>query len=250
MATNTMVPYSNPAGNNQTTPGAGSGVIPSQSGMPGGPIGVAVSPTASASNPLVPTAGLPGTTTSSGIGTNSQQSKQLDDIYGKGVGGDLNTLLNSIGGVDSATLQQYIASLQPQEATAQANLNASLGAGGVGSNSSVAALGDANLNAQETGMIAGESASLLQSGQNLEASILQGMEPAATAEVSQSGWNVLGDVLQDAGGIAGDVLGLGAVSGGFGGGGSVPLSQFTSGQQAGTPVLEPTEFNPGVPTSV
>jgi hypothetical protein len=149
----------------------------------------------------VPTAGLPSTAP----GGTTDQSKQLTDIWGKGVGGDLNNLLNSIGGTDSATLQQYIASLQPQEATAQANLNASLGAGGVSANSSVAAIGNANLQAQETGMIAGEEANLLQSGQNLEASILTGMEPAAEKEVSESGWNVFGQVAGAVGNLVGDI---------------------------------------------
>ena len=213
---NNMVPYSNPAGNNQTTPGAGG--MPSQGGMPGGPIGTVTNATgtsavlnpgqAAAANPLVPAsvAGTVNVPNAGGTSSNAYESnRQLTDIYGKGIGGDMNNLLNSIGGTDSATLQEYVASLAPQEATASANLNASLGAGGVSSNSSVAALGQANLQAQETAAVAGESANLTQSGQNLEASILTGTEQAATKEVSASGWDVFGQVLsgigQDAGGI-------------------------------------------------
>jgi len=220
MATNSMVPYSNPAGHNQLTPpigGANSGAAvsaPISTAVPATATSTALQPFAAASsNPLVPatasvpTAGLPGTNIAGTGGNSAQQDKQEVDIYGKGVGGDINNLLNSIGGVDSATLQEYTASLQPQEATAQANLNASLGAAGVGANSSVAALGDANLQAQETAAIAGESAQLTQSGQNLEASILQGQQGAAAKEVSESGWNVFGQVLEGVGNVAGAAFG-------------------------------------------
>lgn len=244
MSTNNMVPYSNPAGNNQTTPGAGGPGL-NQGSVPGGPIGVVAKATGTAAtlnptgvaqaNPLIPS--IPGTTglnqggqpggpvgavasaVSTGTSTvptslssiqgtsaNAADSdKQLTDIYGAGVGGDINNLLNSIGGVNSTTLQQYDASLQPGFAQAGANLDASLGAGGVSANSSIAALGQANLQAQEQGMEAGENAQLLQSGQNLEASILAGTEHDAATETAQSGWDVFGQVLsgigQDAGGI-------------------------------------------------
>jgi hypothetical protein len=209
MATNNMVPYSNPAGNNQTTPGMSQPV--STLAMPG-----ALNPGTVAANPFVPataTSAIPGASTVPTTGLASAASgstsgalgNQLSDIYGTGVGGGLDALINSIGGVNSATLQDYAKSLVPQEAKAQANLNASLGAGGVGANSSVAALGDANLQAQETGMIAGEEANLLQSGQQLEASLLTGMEPAAAAETAESGWNVFGQVAGAVGNLAGDI---------------------------------------------
>ena len=227
MATNTMVPYSNPAGNNQTTPGAGAQpnpiAIPQMNPLQ--PIGT----TGTGGNPFIPsvpiaapatpltsgTTGIPVSVPGAGgTSTNATNSdKQLTDIYGKGVGGDLNNLLNSIGGTDSATLQEFAQSLVPQEAQAQANLNASLGAGGVSANSSVAALGNANLQAQETGAIAGEEAQLTQSGQNLEASILTGMEPSAEQEVSESGWNVFGDVMSQVGKDAGSIISAGSGAG-------------------------------------
>ena len=130
MATNTMVPYSNPAGNNQTTPGAGAQpkpiAIPQMNPLQ--PIGT----TGTGGNPFIPsvpiaapasplTSGTTGIPVSvpgvGGTSTNATNSdKQLTDIYGKGVGGDLNNLLNSIGGTDSATLQEFAQSLVPQEA--------------------------------------------------------------------------------------------------------------------------------------
>lgn len=216
MATGSMVPYSNPAGNNQTTP-----KLAPTNGTPSPMGGVPMTPTAhvlqpgavAASNPLVPTAGLPGTGTPGA--TDALQDKQLVDIYGKGVGGDVNTLLDSIGGANSATLDEFKASLVPQEATAQANLNASLGAAGVGANSSVAAIGDANLQAQETAAIAGETAQLTQSGQQLDAQLLTGMEGDASKEVASSGWDVFGDVMNAVGGLAGQTVAAAGKAGGF-----------------------------------
>jgi hypothetical protein len=255
MATNSMVPYSNPAGNNQMTP---PGLM--QGGSPGATGVVAPTPTnpvlAQQQNPLVPAGAAPptgvvnpglnqggstgatrvvapstgtvvpgavnsgtnpgsvfnaGSTTTNESATQTQES----NIYGQGIGTDITNLLGSIGGTDSTTLQEYEQSLVPQEATAQANLNASLGAGGVSANSSVAALGDANLQAQETSAIAGETAQLTQSGQNLEASILTGQEQAAEQEVSESGWSVFGQVLGDIGGLGASTVAAAGKVGGF-----------------------------------
>jgi hypothetical protein len=229
MATNSMIPYSNPAGNNQTTPSSGVPAPIVNGSVPSGGVGTTLNPTApgaSSSNPLVPgspvnslptvVSGTPGTVPNAGStsANASNTQAQLSDIYGSGVGTDISNLLGSIGGVDSATLQEYIASLAPQEATAQANLTASLGAGGVSANSSVAAIGEANLNAQETAAVAGESANLTQSGEQLEASILGTTEQAAEQQVSESGWTVFGDVLGAVGGDAAKVVG-GALSGGY-----------------------------------
>jgi len=213
MATNSMIPYSNPQGNNQMTPGAGvaPGASPVVSALPASPL----APTA---NPLIPTSS-PTTSTVPNVGgviqspanttgTSGALSKQETDIYGQGIGGAINDLLEGMSGTDSTILQEYTQSLVPQEATAQANLNASLGAGGVSSNSSVAAIGNANLQAQETAAIAGEEANLTQSQENLTAQILTGQQGAAAKEVAESGWDVFGQVLGDAGSIVGDFLGM------------------------------------------
>jgi len=236
MGTGAMVPYSNPAGNNQLTPkglsspgsSSGGGAVPIATGVtstlqtptqsaaanPLIPAGASPQPIATGTVGSVPVSGLtPSSTTGqlsvpnagSTSNNSSNSGQQLTDIYGAGIGGDISNLLNSIGGTNSATLQEFNQSLQPQEATAQANLNASLGAGGVSANSSVAALGNSNLQAQEMATIAGEDAQLTQSGQNLEASVLDGTEKAAQAEVSQSWLTDLGEVVQGVGQVAGNV---------------------------------------------
>lgn len=242
MATGSMVPYSNPAGNNQTTP---TGVLTTTGGpkLPGAmPTTGVPGAAASATNPLVPFSSTPsgtaGTVPGASIpnvggltnspanaaGTTGGLNKQLVDIWGKGVGGALSSLLTGMSGTDSAILQEYIQSLGPQEAKAQAGVNASLGAGGISANSSVTGLADANLQAQEFSAIAGESANLTQSQEQLTAQILTGMQPAAQKEVASSGWSVFGDVLGDIATDAGAVLhgGQGAMPG------NVPASPTSS----------------------
>jgi hypothetical protein len=170
-------------------------------------------------------------------GTNLEQ--QLTDIYGSGEGGAINSFLNSLGGTDSTILQEYIKSLQPQMATAQANTNAALGVGGVSANSSVTALADANLQSQEFSAIANESAKLTQSQEQMTEQVLMGIAPAAEAQTSSEAgtvYDVLGSVV-GAIPIVGSALGAGfkAMKGGDGsanaastagssGGSSVPAS--------------------------
>ena len=223
------VPASNIAGNNQTSP-----ILTAKS--PAAPT-VPVSPIAvpgthpGQQNSFVPvTAGSVLPTGASGVadsgglvnssantfGTTGALDKQLGDIYGKGIGGSLSSLLGSIGGVDSATLQEYIKSLAPQEATAQANLSANLGAAGISPNSSVNAIASSNLQAQEFADIAGESANLTQSGEQLKAGILGNMQGAAAQEVASSGWDVFGQVMQGVANLGGDVIGAAGKAGGFG----------------------------------
>lgn len=227
MATAT-VPVSNVAGHNQTNPmttpmkapGVGTtgtvpGIVPSSG----------ATSVAQTNNfvPVTPSSVLPTVANPSGLinspvnaaGTTGALNKQLVDVYGKGVGGDLTSLLSSIGGVDSTTLQEYIKSLAPQEATAQANLGAELGASGVGANSSVDAIANANLQAQEFATIAGESANLTQSGQQLQAGVLGGMQNTAAQEVAQSGWDVFGQTLQGLGNLAASTVGAAGKAGGF-----------------------------------
>lgn len=236
MATSSMVPYSNPAGNNQTNPSllkaSASPILTVPTSNP------LTSPLATAqTNPLIPTGAVTapisstsvtGTPTTGGTqltpnaanAINPSTYNQLVDIYG-GVGQELGAFEGSIAGTNSATLQEYINSLAPQEATSQANLSASLGAGGVSPNSSVAALGESNLQAQEFAQISGESANLTQSQQDLEAQLIESTLPSAQKQVADSSpWNILGNVLGDIGSAVSDVTGLGGITSLFSHGGS------------------------------
>jgi len=261
-----QVPFSNPAGNNQTSPGAlpkGSNVnSPSFGQIPGSPVQgsnpyaptptVPTSPVAIAQPstggmvPVTssPNGATPNTSASNGFITNNSSysngqndlQKQLVDIYGKGVGGSLFSLLNSMSGTDSTVLQEYIKSLQPQMAQAQANTNAALGAGGVSANSSVAAIADSNLNAQEQASIAGESAKLTQSEEMITAQILQGMQGAASKEVATSAWSTFADVMNNITGDVGNVVSGSdfKTSAGSGAGGASPtFTDSSSGDEGG-----------------
>jgi hypothetical protein len=228
------VPFSNPAGNNQTNPvsslmpkgtpssgatGATNPFMPSTGSSSPTPRamggGNQIPSAAGGSTPNttgVPNVGGLGTTGKNVAGDTGAVDKQLTDIYGKGVGGALAKLLEGMSGTDSQVLQDYIKSLQPQMATAQANTNAALGAGGVSANSSVAAIADANLQAQETAAVAGESAKLTMNQEELTASILGNMQGAASKEVATSGWNIFGDVMSQITGDIGNLITPGAKS--------------------------------------
>jgi hypothetical protein len=196
MATGNMIPYSNPAGNNQTTPSSGVASTINKTAVLPGAAGTVTAPLSTNANPLVPAAVTPSSVTgvpatapgvvASALNTPelAMLQPQLDDIYGA-EGDALSSLLTNIGGTNSQSLQEFIQGLGPQEATAQANLNSTLGASGVGINSSVAAIGDANLQAQEFSTVSQEAASLTQSGQSMEEQILMGIAPAAATETAQ-----------------------------------------------------------------
>ena len=254
------IPFSNPAGKNQTNPSpiaAGSttrmpsGAIPGSPQIPGTPV--------STTNPYVPPptatpgagggltpfnpGGGPASSASNGFitsGTDAGQNalqKQLTDIYGQGTGASLFSLLNNMSGTDSTILQEYIKSLQPQMSTAQANTNAALGAGGVSANSSVAAIADSNLQSQEFASIASESANLTQSQEQLTSQILQGTEGASAKEVATSDWSVLGDVLNNVTGDIGNVLSIGGLS--------IPGSKGSSNGSVSGAVLQNAQNNGG-----
>jgi hypothetical protein len=94
-------------------------------------------------------------------------------------------------------------------ATAQAQTNAALGAGGVSANSSVAGIADANLQAQETASIAGESASLTETGEQMQESMIQGMEAPAenyTNNQAMMPWEIAGSAIGAAGNVAGAAI--------------------------------------------
>jgi hypothetical protein len=178
-----MVPYSNPQGNNQTTPTAGASLHPAATALPGVSTG-STSGIAASSNPLVPSS-----TSTASVPTigNAVTNNELSGIFGSGVGTQISDFENSISGSDSQILQNYVKSLQPQMATAQAQTNAALGAGGVSANSSVAALADANLQSQEFAQISGESANLTDQAMQTEAGLIQSeLGPAENYENAQA----------------------------------------------------------------
>ena len=241
MATNSMVPYSNKVGNNQTTPGAGGG-MPAPVAIPGTP------GAASTSNPLIPSNLTPGSANPSGgnvspMGTTAAPSgqesvpgspssgsslvttaqdgsqnalqKQLTDIYGQGVGSELMTLLGGMGSTNSASFQQFMASMAPEEASQRASLNTQLGNMGVSGNSTVAADANADLTSQFNAQAAGFNANLIQTQLQDTIGIVTGTEQSAQQEVASSGWDVFGQVMQSLGELGGQVTQAAGKAGGF-----------------------------------
>lgn len=228
MANAGQIPMSNKAGNNQFSPTVptagpvaphfpGSTVAPPTSNpynppahlLPGAssPGGIPFGTPTPTGGPSVPNTGGLINDPSNVYGTTGALDKQLKDIWGKGVGGALGDLLKNMSGTDSATLQEFIKSLQPEMAKASANVGASLGASGVGPNSSVNAIAQADLQSQEFAAISGESAKLTQSQEMLTAEILQSMMNPAAKEVATSGWSVFADVMNNITGDIGNLFG-------------------------------------------
>jgi hypothetical protein len=231
MATNSMVPGSNPAGVNQTRPSAPVASVPTS--IPG------MGSTASPSNPYMPSggstpgsapAGTPGsgtvpgstaTASSNPLITGAQDGgqnallKQLTDIYGTGVGSELMTLLGGMGGADSATFQQYLSSMKPAEASATASLNDTMGAQGVGPNSTVSAIANSNLQSQFTAQASQFDSQLMTQQLQDTLGIVTGTQQAAAQETASSGWDVFGNVLNSLGKDASTVV-AGMATGGTG----------------------------------
>jgi len=215
-----QLPTSNAAGNNQYSP-------PLQGLPPATPVFSSFTPSGGmqTTNPYlsVPATGAiggqpagsiynPASSQSSG---QTDISKQLIDIYGKGVGGSLNYLLQNMSGTDSAIFQQYLSSMQPAIAQQKAALAQGLGAMGISGDSSVQGIAQSNLAAQIAAQESGVNANLMQQQLQDTMSILTGAAPSAQKEVAQSGWTDFANVMAN---ITGDVGAL------FGGPGPSPAS--------------------------
>lgn len=244
MATNFQLPVSNKAGNNQTSPGIGGATgkaptLPFSSGSTTGqnpffhsgptPVapGVSAFPQSGASSPVAP--GLPATPQASGSDPWSSPSpysqgslydptssysngmsnidKQLIDMYGKGVGGMLNSILAGMSGTDSQIFKQWLAGQQPVQASERAQLQGTLGQEGISGNSSVSAIANSNLTAQFNAQAAQENSNLMTQQLQDTIGILTGMQGAASKEVASSGWTTFADVMNNITGDIGNLMG-------------------------------------------
>jgi hypothetical protein len=219
------LPTSNVAGNNQTSPGTGAPptampiFTPPQAG-PGAPspMGAGNPNTLITGLPPTMTGALPGSPTTTAPGTdpnNPLLDKQLVDIFGKGIGGSLDSTLSGMSGVDSAIFQQWQAGQVPVQQQERAAMHQQEGSAGVSANSSVAAIADTDLTGQFNAQAADVNAKLMEQNQQNTLGVLQGAEGAAAKEVASSGWDVFGQVMQGLGGLAGDVVGAAGGAGGF-----------------------------------
>lgn len=238
MATSPVrLPASNPAGNNQTSPlgsmpSARPQAVPFSSSGTGtqNPFFNGPPATAQSSGSTVPFGTPPagdGTYNPASSYSSGQTdiSKQLTDIYGKGVGGMLDYLLKNMSGSDSQIFQNWLKSMQPVEASERAQLGGTLGAEGISGNSSVSAIANSNLESQFNAQAAGVQSQLQQQSIQDTMNILMGLRGDAAKEVASSGWTVFGDVLKNVG-----ELGVDALAAWKGGSPGVQLSGSSQGQ--------------------
>lgn len=141
----------------------------------------------------------------------SQQNasdKQLTDTFGKGIGGDINSVINNLGSGDSSYLQAYQAAMAPVNAENQATLDTTLGNQGVSANSSTAAIANADFLSNVSTQTGLQEQQLQQTDEQNLIGLLSGVAPAANKEASTSVWGDIGDVLGAVGKDVGEALPL------------------------------------------
>lgn len=125
--------------------------------------------------------------------------KQLTDVYGKGIGGDINSVINNLGSNDSTYMQAYESSMAQPNAENLATLNTTLGNAGVGANSSTQAIADADFETGVTSQEGLQEAQLQQTDEQNLIGLLSSTEGAANKEASTSVWGDIGSVLSAVG---------------------------------------------------
>jgi hypothetical protein len=188
---NGMVPVGNAGGSNNPGPTAINGIATS------------VNPIMQGAVPGAPSA----TTSQFSTQQQTNSGKQLTDVFGKGVGGDINSVINNLGSNDSTYMQAYQNAMANPNAEASASLLTTLGNAGVSANSSTAAIGLADLGGQETSQEGLQEAQLQQTDEQNLIGLLQGTQGAANKEASTSVWGDIGSVLGAVGADAGAALG-------------------------------------------
>lgn len=117
--------------------------------------------------------------------------KQLTNVFGKGVGGDINSVINNLGSNDSTYMQAYAAAMAPQNAENLATLNTTLGNSGISANSSTAAIANADFQSQVTSQEGLQEQQLQQLDEQNLISLLTSVEGPANKQASTS---VVGDI--------------------------------------------------------
>ena len=124
----------------------------------------------------------------------SQQTasqKQLDNVFGKGIGGDISSVINNLGSNDSTYMQAYTAAMAPQNAENLATLNTTLGNSGISANSSTAAIANADFQSQVTSQEGLQEQQLQQLDEQNLIGLLTSTEGPANKQASTS---VVGDI--------------------------------------------------------
>ena len=149
----------------------------------------------------------------SGLDKNLQ--KQLIDIYGKGTGGMLASLIQNLGSNDSSYLDAFRQAMSGQQAKDLSTIGTGLGNAGISADSSTSAIEKGSYLAQSNAQLGLQEQQLIQSQQQQLEGLVQGTQQDAKAETSSSWLDTFGQVADIAGTFIGDATGLGAIGGGI-----------------------------------
>lgn len=194
---------------------------------------------ATATAAATPAAGAVGNNGNTLAGYSPQQTqqlqKQLTDIYGKGEGGLLGSLLMNLGSNDSSYMDAYHQAMSKSTAEGMATLDTSLGNAGISANSSAAAIEKADYMSGVTSQEGLQEQQLIQTQQQEAIGLTQGLQQDSKAENSTSWLNTAAQVVGIAGQVAGDVTGLGEIGGAVGSlfSGTIPTLSGSGGAGSG-----------------
>lgn len=184
---------------------------------------IALSTTGSQGNllgtPGAPSSGVP--TPGTGIGTvpslggtdapyanltpqqQQELNKQLVDIYGKGEGNLLTSLIGSIGSGNDAYLQAYEKAMAGPNAEGLAALNTAFGNAGIGANSSAFAIGNADFQSNIVAQEGLQEQQLQMNDLQQLMNLTQGLQGQSAQEVASGGWaSILGGIIGSIPGFA------------------------------------------------
>lgn len=140
-----------------------------------------------------------------------QLQKQLTDIYGKGEGGLLGSLLMNLGSNDSSYMDAYHQAMGKSTAEGMATLDSSLGNAGISANSSTAAIEKADYMSGVTAQEGLQEQQLIQTQQQEAIGLTQGLQNDSRDENSTSWLDTLSQVAGVAGTFVGDATGLSGI---------------------------------------
>lgn len=246
-AKNLGVPVLGSAGRNQYSPPTSTMTQPvsQQTGsLPGNPAAVTGQPPVPTVTGVPPVMTAPLTTSTPNVGgifgagkSGANLQKQLIDIYGKGVGGAIGTLLQNLGSNNSAFLDSFRQAMAGQQAEDLSTIGTSLGNAGISADSSTSAIEKADYLAKSNAQLGLQEQQLINQETSQAIGLVQGTQESAQKEVSSSWLDTLGQVAGIAGTFVGDATGLSSIGKGIG-----SAAQYVGGMFK-TP--QPANINPG-----
>lgn len=246
-AKNLGVPVLGSAGRNQLSPPIGTAAGAQTGTLPGTNAAVTGQPPIPSATGLPPNMNItpqptamtaPLTTSQPNVGgifsgqSGQQLQKQLTDIYGKGVGGAINTLLQNLGSNNSSFLNSYRQAMSGQQAEDLSTIGTSLGNAGISADSSTAAIEKGDYLAKSNAQLGLQEQQLINQETSQAIGLVQGTQQDAQAETSSSWLDTLGQVAGIAGTFVGDATGLSSIGQGIGSAAQYVTGMFKTPQNA------------------